>query len=218
MTDMTLRELLSDLSRDPAAQAEFEADPDGYLSAHGFELSPELLGEAIVNVAATLPAEVAEHLAPFTISQSPIPRIDEANDDPGGPDGSEGAAGLGAMGGLGLLASAPTVVEELTEIDGGIDEAELSGFGEGSADGAASPGDAAATTTADRPFDDGADLEVDDAGLLHVDDTDGGDGPGLFDLDDEGGSLDGADDGSVETADAVDTRDPADLDDLDGFE
>lgn len=212
MTETTIRELLNALSRDPAARAEFEADPDGYFSTHGFDLPAELLGEAIVNVAATLPPETAEHLAPFTISQSPIPPIDEASGSADVPDGAPGAGGMGVAAGLGLFASAPTAAEAVTQTDEDRDETGLDGFGAGSPEGA-DPGDVAHTAD-DMEWssdDEGAlDVTAPDTGALDIIDDE--EGTGLFDADARGESPDGGDDISIES------RDPADLDDLDGFE
>jgi hypothetical protein len=212
MTDMTIRELLNELNRNPAAKAEFEADPDGYFSAHGFDLPTELVGEAIVNVAATLPPETAEHLAPFTISHSPIPPIDAPPGDASVQDGAEGPAGIDVATGLGLLASAPAVVEAAAQTDGDLDEAEFGGFGAGSPEALESTDVVSAPDAPGQPLDDDGALDPTglDSGALDVMDDE--EGLELFTADSEAESFERIDDNSIES------RDPADLDDLAGFE
>jgi hypothetical protein len=212
MTDMTIRELLTELNRDPAAQAEFEADPDGYFSAHGFDLPGELLGEAIVNVAATLPPETAEHLAPFTISHSPIPPIDVPPGDPDVQDGVEGPAGIDVATALGLLASAPAEAEAVAQTDGDMDEAEFDVFGAGSPDGVESTDVAEGHDAPGLPLDGDDAFDVTEPESHAPEAMDDEEGPELFTADDGAQSLDDTDDNSIEA------RDPADLDDLDGFE
>ena len=183
MTDLTIRELLDELSRDPVAQTTFEADPDGYLTAYGFDLPSELIGEAIFNVAATLPVDLAERLSPFTTAHSPISvesSFEDAADDP--------------VDGLALLASASATATV---------EAEPGRFGLGTGDTESSAADwfeqspdaelLDASYTVDGPHiaDDGAvdplaagladfGLELEDIDLLEVEP---GDPAGLDDLD-----------------------------------
>jgi hypothetical protein len=62
-----LRELLTDL----VGSADTHADgPAEYLAAHGYDLPPDLVAEAVVNYADTAPPEVAEHLAPFVTAHT----------------------------------------------------------------------------------------------------------------------------------------------------
>ena len=144
----TLREILTELGRDPAVRAEFGDDPEGFVAACGFELSTELLGEAIVAVAAGLPPAAAEHLAPFTISHGPIPPVDPSVEGPAPIDGLE------------LLATGPIPGEgaDAGDVDDEGDTAVLDGaFGEGTTDvGAVDPHPAAG--------DDGFDPAVDERG------------------------------------------------------
>lgn len=62
-----LRELLADL----VGAADTHADgPTAYLAAHGHDLPPDLVAEAVVSFADTAPPEVAEHLAPFVTAHT----------------------------------------------------------------------------------------------------------------------------------------------------
>lgn len=198
MTTTTLREILTELGHDPAVRAEFGDDPEGFLATRGFELSAELLGEAIVAVAAGLPPATAEHLAPFTVAHGPIPPIDPA---------IEGTDPIGA---LELLATGAVPGEgtDVGDIDDEGDTAVLDGaFGEGRTDvGPVDPPPAAG--------DDGFEPAVDDRGT-------GLDSPPIDGFDDTTG-LDGLMTAPAEppafdeTFDAgvLETEDPGDLDGL----
>lgn len=204
MADTTILELLTELSRDPAARAEFEANPDAYLSAHGFDLEEGLLGEAIVNVAATLPPEIAEHLSAFTIAHSPIPAVDEHGSETDAPGE---AAGLDALVGLGLLATVPVDVAatelgaddpdagDTTNADGGEG---ILGFGHG-----AEPTVGDGWANGDEPPV-VIDSELEPEPAPEPDPFDGGDG-----FDPVVAAPDGLD---------LEVDDPADLDELDGFD
>ena len=148
MTDTPLRELLTDLTRDPAAQALFEADPSGWLASHGHDLSDDLVAEAVGSVSAVLPVEVAEHLAPFTIATSPIPSIDDGPR----PDGLDG------LDGLGLLSSAPDADADEGHVDrpDGFDD----GAGQFGAGASAAAVDGAGTDGFDTPGDSFDDLHA----------------------------------------------------------
>ena len=105
--------LLRDLLSDPAAREAYDADPAGWLASHGHDLPDELVGEAITQVAAGLPAAAAESIAPFVMADSPIPTdgVDGSgldvlrSVDPvslhEAPDGSEVSDDLGAAFGSG---------------------------------------------------------------------------------------------------------------------
>lgn len=126
MTDTPLRELLTDLTRDPAARAHFEADPAGWLASQGHDLPDDLVAEAITSVSAVLPVDVAEHLSPFTIAASPIPSIDGDDTAPDGVDGVEG---------LELLTSAAPTADGLVEpARDGTDIGDVDQFGAGATD------------------------------------------------------------------------------------
>ena len=148
MTDTPLRELLTDLTRDPAAQALFAADPSGWLASHGHDLSDDLVAEAVGSVSAVLPVEVAEHLAPFTIATSPIPSIDDGPR----PDGLDG------LDGLGLLSSAPDADADEGHVDvaDGLDD----GAGEFGAGASTAAMDGAGTNGLDAPGDSFDDLDA----------------------------------------------------------
>ena len=64
---VTLRELLTDLVGAAATHAD---GPAAYLAAHGYDLPPDLVAEAVVNFADTTSPEVAEHLAPFVTAHT----------------------------------------------------------------------------------------------------------------------------------------------------
>ena len=60
---MSFLDMAQDLMRDAEAKAEFDADPDAFLAARGFEgLSPAEVGDAVGFVADTLPADAARQL------------------------------------------------------------------------------------------------------------------------------------------------------------
>src|SRR6266498_4980535 len=98
---VTLRELLTDLVGAAATHAD---GPAAYLAAHGYDLPPDLVAEAVVNFADTTSPEVAEHLAPFVtahttgvepesdwfdlLTTAPVPEddpddVDDLDSDPG---------------------------------------------------------------------------------------------------------------------------------------
>lgn len=109
MSDQSLRELFEQLARDPSTQAEYQADKAGFLDAHGHGgLDGPLVAEALTNVAAGLPPDVAAHLSPLTVSTSPL-------SDMPARDVDVGAA-------LDLLASAPawpeSDIDEPPTLDG----------------------------------------------------------------------------------------------------
>jgi hypothetical protein len=109
-----LRDVFADLVSDDDVRRAHAADPDGFLQAHGHaELPGSLLSEAIVNYADTAPAEVAEHLAPFVMANSPVPVDDPAGD-------------MDPADGLNLLATAPV---ELTFDELPDDLSDEVGFG-----------------------------------------------------------------------------------------
>jgi len=210
MTMMTLRELLTDLGRDPAARSEFDGDPEGFLSSHGFDLRADLLGEAIVAVSSVLPPEVAEHLSPFTIAHSPIPLISESGAGSAGLDAQ--GDGLDVMNGLELLATSSSLFEiPDRDVDSVVPDG---GFGEGSADLELDHPSAPEAPTWDEdldlPIEGGS---VADTGAISpsphdLDDLTGIDVP-VADFGDERGVDEGLD------AALIEPEDPADLDGLD---
>ena len=219
MSDTTLRELLDDLRRDPSVQAEFEQDPSGFLAARGHDLPDDLVAEAIVNVAADLPADVAEHLSSFTIADSPIPDLD--------PVGFGAEHDGDALDALRALAAAPLAAADVA-IDSLGAEAVVDGFGTGAGDEVASN---AAVGLDDDPGTDDIEVDLDPAvgpGDTGVDGDGGIDGWSIDDGLDHDGThgLEGTDP-SGHDADTVELRDPiepeATLDagdpaDLDGLE
>jgi hypothetical protein len=151
MTDVSLRELFEQLIRDPATRTEFMADQAGFFEARGFgDLDDPLMAEAITNVVAGFPPDVAEHFSEFTVAASPVPH-DPGSDDPG--SGDPGALDLGDA--FDLLGSAPAWPElevpepEVTELgpEDAADEPSseaMNDFGSGAGDdlgvGLADPG------------------------------------------------------------------------------
>lgn len=98
MSDVSLRELFEQLIRDPATRSEFMADQAGFFEARGFGgLEDPLMAEAVTNVVAGFPPDVAEHFSQFTVAASPLPDA-TGSEDPGDLD-------LGDA--FELLASAP---------------------------------------------------------------------------------------------------------------
>ena len=87
-------------------------------------LSDELVAEAVTSVASNLAPDVAEHLSPFTVANSPLPTAGE-----GAPE---------ALSGLGLLASAPESAFDGGS-DGDPDASLVEGFGIGDAGPASEP-------------------------------------------------------------------------------
>jgi hypothetical protein len=66
-----LREVFADLADSPGPPS---TDPAELLAAHGHpDLPAELVAEAVVSYADTVPPEVAEHLAPYVMAHGPIP-------------------------------------------------------------------------------------------------------------------------------------------------
>lgn len=101
----SLRDVFAGLAGDESARPEGEAGGDlgDVLSAEGYSDLPEtLVAEAIVSYADTAPAEVAEHLAPFVMANSPVP----LDDLPPETDSAQA---------LELLATAPTELAAVEE-------------------------------------------------------------------------------------------------------
>jgi hypothetical protein len=74
-----LHELLAGLSGDAARAS---GDREAYLADNGHpDLPPDLVAEAVVSYADTAPVEVAEHLAPFVTTHSPVPTDQPPADD-----------------------------------------------------------------------------------------------------------------------------------------
>jgi hypothetical protein len=222
MSDTTLRELLDDLRRDPSVQAEFERDPSGFLAARGHDLPDELVAEAIVNVAAGLPADIAEHLSSFTIADSPIPDLD--------PTGFGSELDGDSLDGLRLLAVAPLATAEVVidslDAEGGID-----GFGTGVGDDIAAGSDTIGDDGDPQMADPGDDGIVDgesagdggedadeDGGIDGWSVIDGLDDAGTGGLEESASHVDDADGvelhDSIEAGMAVDPDDPAEFDGL----
>lgn len=75
----SLGSVLSGLVDDPAERAAFGDDPAGFLAERGFpELSDRAVAEAVCQVADTLTAPVAEHLAPQVMAMQPLTTADHA--------------------------------------------------------------------------------------------------------------------------------------------
>lgn len=106
----SLHEIFAGLTGDAAAHGEVAA----VLHANGYaDLPAELLTQAVVSYAETAPAEVAEHLAPLVMANSPVP-------------GAEGTALAESGSPLDLLAAAPTaVLDDASLDDAGFDAASL---------------------------------------------------------------------------------------------
>ena len=120
----SLHEIFAGLTGDAAAHGEVAA----VLHANGYaDLPAELLTQAVVSFADTAPAEVAEHLAPFVMANSPVP-------------GAEGTVAADWGSPLELLAAAPAA---------GFDDA---GFDGASLDDAVSQLDAPVKQTDDGHF------------------------------------------------------------------
>ncbi|WP_326549701.1 hypothetical protein [Micromonospora sp. NBC_01813] len=101
----SLHEIFAGLTGDAAAHGEVDA----VLHANGYaDLPAELLTQAVVSYAETAPAELAEHLAPLVMANSPVP-------------GDEGAAVAEFGSPLDLLAAAPAAGLD----DDGLDAASL---------------------------------------------------------------------------------------------
>jgi hypothetical protein len=239
----SLLEVLRTVTLDPGEQAAFTADRAGYLAQYGYEDVPDdALAEAFSLVADTLPADVAQTVAPGgadSFGSFGSTETDLADDD-----------GSVALSGDGLVAG-PTVDADLDQTSFGavnhdfdddagtvvadeLDAAEAAaggengsvGFGEGSeadslgdgdygdlADGSAPIGD-----TVDLSDHDGAEVadelgDVDDGLVLNeVDDVDQDADFGTGDADDGNFDLDDSLD------DSLDLTDPGgDIDDIGAF-
>jgi hypothetical protein len=77
-------DMAQDLMQDAEAKAAFDADPDGFLGARGFDgLSPDDLSEAVGFVAETLPADAAVTLSDANGPADGLARLAELSpDDP----------------------------------------------------------------------------------------------------------------------------------------
>ena len=183
-----LKDIFADLVGDATARA--DAIPGA-----GHDLPPELLTEAVVSFAATAPAEVAEHLAPFVTANSGVPVGTDAAGDP--PDWTD------------LFATAPVLApEEDDDLDAPAaapddvpaeDQLDLD-FGGGAGD----PGDAVSTVL--------------DAITEAADDVAGPGAPDVDDvpLDDDLDAQTGL--GPAPTLDDATNEDLDDLDHLDGLD
>jgi hypothetical protein len=140
-----LREVFTDLTGDEEARRAHAADPDSFLAAHGHpDLPSDLVAEAVVSYADTAPPEVAEHLAPYVLEHSSVPR-EQMGAEPAEPESwfeliasAPGAEEIGAAPDLDheLFGDAPLDHDAL---DGGdpTDHAGLDfDFGRGAAAGA----------------------------------------------------------------------------------
>jgi hypothetical protein len=97
-----LRDVFADLAGEHAPAT----DPAEVLAANGHPGLPDgLVAEAVVNYADTAPIEVAAHLSPYVIANSPVPLGPEAGDEP--------------MTWLHALTSAPVVTDD--PLDAGLD-------------------------------------------------------------------------------------------------
>ena len=73
MSVPSLRELFEQLVRNPSADAQVLAE---------FDLDGPLMAEAVTNVVAGFPPEVAEHFSEYTAAASPVPTEAEGDADP----------------------------------------------------------------------------------------------------------------------------------------
>lgn len=70
---------MSGLVRDASEREAYSADPDAFLAERGFpDLPDRAVGEAVCQVAETLPAPVAEQLAPQVMALSPLTTVESA--------------------------------------------------------------------------------------------------------------------------------------------
>lgn len=75
----TLGSVLSGLVRDASEREAYSADPDAFLAERGFpDLPDRAVGEAVCQVAETLPSPVAEQLAPQVMALSPLTTVENA--------------------------------------------------------------------------------------------------------------------------------------------
>lgn len=107
-----LRDVFTELTGDEEARRAHAADPQGFLSAQGHpDLSTDLVAEAVVSYADTAPPEVAEHLAPYVIEHSPVPRDGDVDMEP---------ATAAPESWFDLMATAPAAEEFLPGPDAGL--------------------------------------------------------------------------------------------------
>jgi hypothetical protein len=147
MSDLSLRELFEQLVRDPSA-AGLPGGAAELLDAHGFGvLDDPLLAEALSNVVAGFPPDVAEHFSAFTVAASPVPSAE--------------AVDIDAATAFDLLASAPEwpAAEPVLLADPTSPEA---GDATDDQDGAEEPAldDFGAGADVDSGLDDGSDPEL----------------------------------------------------------
>jgi hypothetical protein len=163
---MTPARPLKDVFADLLGGGGVRPDADAVLAdaGHG-DLPADLVAEAVVSYADTVPVEVAEHLAPYVTAHSGVPL--EAVPD-------EGASDAEPAGWADLLATAPAVDADLDGLDergDGWDEIDDDG---NDLDGDGEPDDVAVFHFGGGA---GAGLVADDAG--GVDAAQGPDGPDL---------------------------------------
>jgi hypothetical protein len=181
MEGTPLLDVMRGLILEPEAQAEFAADPSGYMQRFGYDDVPEDdMREAVGLVADTLPPDVAH--AVTTAADAP------ADDD---------AFGDGSVGILGRISTAEvteSVVPELDDLPPGdasvADEHDATAFGDVTRDFDDEAGDDDASaggddhTAGDDPADTDADSDVTDAAGgddLGFGDSSFGDDPAAFD-------------------------------------
>lgn len=191
-----LGSILTDLVGDEAERAAYRADPEGFLAKRGFPDFPErVVGEAVCHVADTLPASVAEQLAPEVMALSPLTTIESTDD--ASVKGFEALDALVSVPALGLTDLETDVADEV-----GVDAHELAGVA------TSGPDDA---VDADPGFGRGLDAATEEAGRDLIDElTDEGDAGPLDGLDhvekltsDEGLPLDDFEAVHGETADSA---------------
>jgi hypothetical protein len=112
----TLGSILADLVGDEAERTAYRADPEAFLAERGFPDIPDrLMGEAVCHVADSLPAPIAEQLAPEVMALSPLTTAEWAEGTSGGVDA------------LGALATVPAhdLVEFDSDVQGDVDVDDL---------------------------------------------------------------------------------------------
>jgi hypothetical protein len=104
----SLRAVFGDLAGDESARPPEDDGPGDLgdlLAAMGYPGLPDsLIAEAITSYADTAPAEVAEHLAPFVLANSPVP-VDDPQEE---LDSAQALDQIGPLDPLDLLVTAPT--------------------------------------------------------------------------------------------------------------
>ncbi len=190
MSDRSLLELFEQLIRDPSLRAEMTADESAFFTQHGFGalggLDDPIMAEAVTNVVAGFPPDVAEHFSDYTVAASPLPHTPDDIDSGSIVDLLESAPDWPGSDDAAMTSALDTAVE--SEL--------LDGFGAG----------ADAGETAEVPATD----SVDDAGAAPAQDIEGSE-PALDPLSDLEADSDG-EPTILEQPDPMDLDEPAEPD------